>query len=181
VSCAAPVPWETLVAYWAGDLAEGDEAALEEHVMGCATCAAESARVAAVTETLRGITPPVVTRATLAKLRARGARIDEHTMAPGEEKTVPMPRGVDFLIHRLGGLDLTGADRVRFMLRVESTGRVLVTIDEAPFDRDEGAVLVACQRHYAALPPDTRAEVTVRDASGAERVTSYLIVHVFEP
>ena len=47
------------------------------------------------------------------------------------------------------------------------------------FDRAGGEVLIPCLRHFAHLPPDTVAEVRVRDAAGAEAVARYTIHHHF--
>jgi hypothetical protein len=55
--CSRPLSWETLVAYWAHDLPAEEEEAAELHLLGCATCTAESRRVAAVTEGLRAAPP----------------------------------------------------------------------------------------------------------------------------
>ncbi len=176
-----PLPWETLVDYWAGDLPAAAEQDVDEHVMGCASCATASARVAAITEMLRAEIPPVLTPDGLAALRARGLRIVDNPMTPGERRVVPFPPGVDILLHRLGGLDLGGATRVRFTLSDEATGRVFVDIDDAPFDRAGGEVLVACRRHFDAFPPDTVACVRARDAAGRDTVASYTILHRFAP
>lgn len=51
--CPTPLPWETLVAYWAHDLPPVEEETGELHLMGCAPCSVESARVAAVAEGMR--------------------------------------------------------------------------------------------------------------------------------
>jgi hypothetical protein len=48
---------------------------MDEHLMGCASCSAEAARVAAVVSALRELVPPVITRAALETMRARGVRI----------------------------------------------------------------------------------------------------------
>jgi anti-sigma factor RsiW len=176
VTCPA---WETLVAYFAGDLGAGDEGALEEHLFSCDACAREAARVAAVTETIRADVPLIVRAADVAALRARGLTIHENAFSPGEHKDVPFAPGVDLLIHRLGGLDLSGATRVAFTIGEAATGRAYFHADGVPFDREAGAVLVACQRHYDAFPPDCFAEVRVVDAAGAETVTRYGILHRF--
>jgi hypothetical protein len=179
MSCSSPVTWEDLVAYWARDLAAADVDRIDEHLMGCGLCLAESARVFAVVEAVRVFVPPVVTRATLETLRERGLRIEENMFAPGERRPVVFGRGIDLLIHRLSGLDLSDVRRVRVTVRVESTGDVLHEEPDAPFDAHEG-VLIACQRHYATLPPDTVFEVRALEPSGAERTAVYTIPHVFE-
>ena len=48
-----------------------------------------------------------------------------------------------------------------------------------PFEREEGAVLVACQRHYASLPPDTVMEVSIHAPGEAARTATYTILHQF--
>jgi putative zinc finger protein len=178
--CNAPAPWEALVAYWAGDLPSAEEQALEEHLIGCAACSAESARVAAITETLRAMIPAVVDRALLQRLRAQGVRIRESVFAPGDRRDEYFTRDVDMLVFRLGGLDLSRAETVEFAMRDERSGKILTATKNAAFDRDAGAVLVCCQRHYADLPPDVVVEVRVHEVGRAEQLATYTILHHFE-
>jgi anti-sigma factor RsiW len=180
MSCANPVSWPDLVDYWAGDLDDDASAALEEHLFGCADCTTAAARVAAVTETLREAIPPVVSRRQIDRLRARGARVRENDFAPGERREILFSPDADLLIHRLAGLDLTDAERVDFRITSESTGALIAAIEAAPFDPAEGAVLVACQRHYAALPHDTVMAVSIHGPGAAARTATYTILHRFQ-
>ena len=177
--CARPVSWASLVDYWAGELEARAEEALEEHLMGCGPCSELSERVAAITETLRAMLPILLTEEALARLRTKGARVLENAMSPGERKDVEFPADVDVLIHRLGGLDLTDVTRLGFRLCAESTGELLIALDDAPFDPGASSVMLACQHHYETFPHDTVAEVRLRRASGEERVERYTIVHHF--
>jgi hypothetical protein len=177
-TCIAP---EELAAYWASDLAPEDVDRLDEHLMGCATCSAASARISAVLDALRALIPPFVSHAMLDSLRALGHRIRENPVQPDERRTVVFGADTDLLIHKLEGLDLTTAVSVGIVITVEETGDVLLAEPSVPFDRGSGEVLVACQPHFAALPPNIVAEVRARDASGAERIARYTIPHVFEP
>jgi Putative zinc-finger len=179
--CTRPVSWAELADYWAGDLPPAVAERLEEHLFGCAACSAVSASMAAITEALRAEIAPLLTPDALDRLRARGLRIAENRMLPHERKRVPFPAEVDLVIHRLGGLDLSRATRVGFTLRIEGTDRVVVDIEDAPFDRATGTVLLACQHHFDVLPPHTVAEVRARDDSGAETVAEYTILHDFAP
>jgi hypothetical protein len=179
--CESMASWETLVDYWAGELPRAEEDALEEHVMGCDDCARASARVAAITETFRSMLAPVIDKETLERLRARGLRILENPMLPGERKAVLFPAEIDLLIHRLGGLDLSRAARVTFEIRDEVSGRLLGAVEDAPFDRDSGTVLIACQKHYAHMPPDTVIEIRTQEDSGTEASTRYTVLHRFHP
>jgi len=181
VSCSHPIAWQTLVDYWAGDLGDAETAAVEAHFYGCGECTAAAARVAAVTETLRAALPPVVSRDQVERLRARGVRIRENAFTPGEQREVHFVADADLLIHRLGGLDLTYAERVSFRITAESTGAVLMEVDGAPFERAEGAVLVACERHNAAFPHDTVMSVSIHAAGSAPpQIATYTIRHVYD-
>ena len=179
MSCASPIPWDALVAYWAGDLDARDEAALEEHAMGCAACSAESARVAAITETIRAMPPMIVTRAELDAYRAEGKALREQSFAPGNHQEAWFGPELDMLAFRLGGLDLSRAASVSITLRVAGTEHVIMALHDVPFARDEGEVILLCQRHFESFPPKVDAEVRARDASGAEERATYTIDHRF--
>ena len=177
---AHPIAFEALVADWARDLASDEEDALELHVMGCAECTASSERVAAIAVSVRALIPPLITGPQVAALRARGLRIEENPMVPGERKAVVFRREVDVLLHRLGGLDLANAAEVSVTVRDEDTGDVIYEEPRAPFDAENGEVLVACQRHFAAYPPNVLFEVRAVGPGAEPRVARYMIPHTFE-
>lgn len=179
-ACTEPVSAADLVDYWAGDLDSDRQDAVEAHLIGCAACTTHSGRIAAITETLRGLIPPIVSTEMLAGLRKRGLSVIENVMRPGDRKDVVFPNDVDVLIHRLSGLPLADAVSVRFRMTAESTGQLMAEIDDVPFDRATGSVLIACQKHYAAMPHDTVAEMRVRDRAGRETVHIFTILHSFE-
>jgi hypothetical protein len=174
-----PIPFENLVAYWAGDLSPAETEQIDEHLMGCAACSSASARVAAVTEAIRNMLPPVISEAYLGQLRERGLAIEENAMRPGERRAVVFGPHLDLLVHRLGGMELAGAEEVRITIRVEETGETIMEHADVPFERDTGEVLLACQRHFAVFPPNIVAEVRAREPSGLERVAIYTIPHVY--
>ena len=178
-TCATPLAWDELVAYWANDLDPAELDRLDEHLMGCGVCTAESERVAFITEAMRALIPPFVDHARLAALQARGLRITDNPLLPEERRTVIFDATTDILLHRLGGLDLSGAERVSMRVSVEETGDVLLDEPSAPFDRNSGEVLVACQRHFASFPPNIVVEVRTH-RGGAEQVARYPIPHVFD-
>jgi hypothetical protein len=175
--CGQPLAWETLVEYWAGELATDESNAVEEHLFGCAACTAEATRVAGVTEALRAALPPVISRRTLTELQSRGRKVRENAFSPGERREVEFAADLDLLVHRLEGLALGDAEKVSFRIRSESTGEAIAELESAPFEKDEGAVLVACQRHYATLPHDTVFDVAIHTRGGAIRTSSYTILH----
>jgi hypothetical protein len=179
MSCAGPLSFETLVAYWAGDLDDAETDRVDEHLMTCASCSASSERLASLVSALRGLIPPVVDRATVDKLRASGRRLREQTFLPDQRQALTFPADHDLLIHRLTGFDLAGAERVDVTVTSESSGAIIAELRGAPFDPAEG-VLIACQQHFAELPTDTVFAVRATSASGVERVATYTILHDFE-
>ena len=179
-SCATRLSFETLVAYWAGDLPQSETDAVDAHVMGCAICASASERIAAVTEQLRASISPFISARQLDALRARGLRIEENPVRPGERAPVLFRRDVDLLVHRLGELELSAAERVQVRVVAEKTGDVMMESPAVPFEAASGEVLIACQRHFSELPPDVVFEVSVIEAGVARSSVTYFIPHVFE-
>ena len=179
MSCHAPIDDARLVAYWACDLEPADADAAEEHLFGCEACTEASMRVARIAGALRGQLPPVISRADFDALRAKGLTLVENAIPPGVRTEVTFARHVDLMIHRLGGLALTGADRVQVIIRVASTGDVMFDEPFAPYDAERGEVLVACQRHYAVFPRDIEIEVRAHRAGASPASTVYDIPHVF--
>lgn len=176
--CSSPLSWDTLAAYWAGDLPDAEP--IEEHLMGCGECSRMSERVAAITEAVRQMIPPFVGREQLESLHARGLRIEENVIRPDVETPVYFAATIDLLVHRLSGLDLADAERVDVAVRDQESGQVMMRGTQVPFDAVRGEVLIACQRHFAAFPPRVAFDVTaIRPGRSAEKKT-YLVPHVFE-
>ena len=178
MTCQTPLSFEELSQYWAEALASAELDRIEEHLLGCATCSEQSARIAAVLLALRAFTPPAITRAEVERLRASGLKIAENSFGPGSGHSVHFSPELDLMIHRLIGFDLGNVARLRVTVRAEGTGEVLFEDPNAPFDAQEG-VLIACLRHYSAMPPDTVFELHAREAQGVERSATYSILHVF--
>lgn len=179
-TCEAPIAWDDLVDYWSGDMAPARVDAIDEQTMACGACSAASARAGAVTDALSAMIPPFIDRARVSALRDRGFVIIDNVLGPDERRAVTFASATDFLMHRLGGLDLSDAERVSVSITVEETGDVLLTVPSVPFDRAVGEVIIACQRHFAAFPPNIVAVVRSHTSSGTERVARYPIPHVFE-
>lgn len=177
-SCDTPIPFAELVDYAAGDLEADALDRVEEHLMSCAACTSVATRVLTITRAIGALPRPILPPEELAALRARGFRIVENHFVPGRQETVSFSPDTDILLHRLGGLDLTDCERVHVIVRAEKSGEVLNEDPSAPFDRDRGEILIACQRHFAVLPPDIEFEVHVH-REGGEVVERYLVPHAF--
>jgi hypothetical protein len=167
-----------LVEYWTADLDEHATAAIEDHVFGCEACTREMARIQRVVAVFRGAVPPVISVEQLAELRKAGLALEENAFMPGTRTPVTFRAGVDVMIHHLAGLSLRDAARVSVTVRSESKGIVMHEDPLAPFDRERGEVLIACQKHFAALPTDIVFDVRVYRDADVELAT-YSIPHQF--
>jgi hypothetical protein len=98
--------------------------------------------------------PPVFARHEVDKLRARGLRIEENPMVPGERKAVVFHGALDILLHRLGGLELANASKVSVTIR----------------DGD----------NFVAYPHNVLVEVRATAPGGDAKVTKYMIPHTFQ-
>jgi hypothetical protein len=181
MSCQAPLTNEQLVAYWSSDLDAAAHDAIEDHLFACDACFTNAERVAQIAQAVRTSLPPVISQADLEALRAQGLAIVENAFEAGKRQSVAFAAGVDLLIHRLGGLDLGDAERVQVTVRNESGGPVIFEEMFAPFDRERGEVLIACQRHFAAYPPDVVFDVRVHRAQRAPALATFIIPHLFAP
>lgn len=178
-ACASPLSLREIVDYWAGDLDEASTERFEEHLFGCAACTEASAQVARIVHAFKGAIPPVLTDADLEGIEARGLVIEQNTFVPDERKDAVFRPGVDVLVHRLTGLELTDADRVSLRVMTESTGQTIFEDHFVPFSRDRGEILVSCQRHFAIFPPDVVFEVRAHDRAGGVVAARYLVPHAF--
>jgi hypothetical protein len=170
---------EQLVAYWANDLDAAERDAVEEHLFACDSCLASAERVAQIAQAFRMSLPPVISVPELEVLRSKGLSIVENAFEAGKRQTVAFEPGVDLLIHHLGGLNLDGAERVQVTVRNESGGPVLFEEMFAPFDRERGEVLIACQRHFASYPPDVVFDVRVHRSGAVPELATYIVPHLF--
>jgi hypothetical protein len=178
MSCTTPLTDEQLVAYWADDVDAAELERIEEHLFACASCVARAARVQRIAAFFRSSLPSVIGSADVDALRAAGKTVVENTFAAGQRTHVRFESRYDLMIHHLAGLDLSTVDRVDVIVRSESGP----TISEdfcAPFDRERGEVLIACQRHYAVLPPDIVIDVRVHRPSAPVATATYFLPHEF--
>lgn len=178
-ACASPLPIGQLVDYWTNELDDAALATVEEHLFGCASCTAAMERVQRVIGAFRSGLPPVITTTQLAELRIQSLAMEENTFVPGERQQITFPANLDLMIHHLGGLSLQDAERVSLTVRSESSGIVIHEDPIAPFDRERGEILIACQKHFVAFPPDIVVDVRVHRPAQPPQLATYVLPHVF--
>ena len=87
--CLTPIADETMADYWSGGLPPQQSEAVEEHVFGCASCAARLEAVAAMAAGItslarQGRVSGIISRATLNQLQRDGVRVRVYSLLPGD-------------------------------------------------------------------------------------------------
>lgn len=147
VSCSQPLEFETLVAYWLGELTESVETQIEEHLFACGHCMGQLERLAALAAGVRaamwrGAVQVVITQPFLDELRRQGMRIREYCLMDGQSVDCTIRADDDAVVGRLS-VPLAGVTRLDALERLDlGDGHVRQTrLVDVPFDPDTGAVL----------------------------------------
>ncbi len=178
MTCATPIPLESLVAWWTDELADHDRARVEEHMFACDSCAAASALFTKLAAGLREQIPPVISHAYRDRLLAGGTRIGFTPVEAGVNARAVFNPDVDLLVHVLRA-DLSRAERVdvEVVLRGQSEP---ILCEAVPFDAKLGEVLICCQRHFQYMgPPDMIFRLLAVEAGQRRLVGDYPVLHEF--
>jgi hypothetical protein len=179
MSVSCPIAHELLVRYWARDVSDDEAAAIEEHVFACGACFDASSRVAALARTLAEVIPPVAIGVDLAHAEARGIRRATNDFRPGVPKEAWLHPGTDLLVHRLlGEFGDVAKVAVDFVL---PDGKPFLSFGDVPFEPSDGAVVIACQRHFVErfqhLSMDVSILVRRTHRDGRESADTYVVLH----
>jgi hypothetical protein len=175
---AHPVGFETLVAWWTGELASDEAARVEEHLFACDACAGVSERFARLAAGVREHIPPIISVAQRDRLLALGTRIRVTPVDAGVDASAVFGPEVDLLVHALRA-DLSRAQRVDVEIVMQGWSEPLLC-EGVPFDAKSGEVLVCCQRHFRHMSPaDPLFRVYVVESAARRCAGDYLVRHVW--
>jgi hypothetical protein len=176
--CPAPIAFDDIVDYWAGDLTRADQDRIEEHVFSCAGCARELAAAEALARGIAAVAREgrlhaVVTDAILNRLAADGARIRMFTL----EGEAIIPCAVwaddDLVVSRIRG-DFTEVDSVTIVTR-QASGEEIGRLSDVALRPGQREILNAFSAAHLRKLPATRVHVTV---TGGERtLAEYTLEH----
>src|SRR4029077_11457890 len=165
------------------ELDEAEVATVDEHLFGCDSCAAATQRLAKVVGTLREKLPFVISHAHRERLEAAGTRIAvtnvEPTLDPTLRPSARFTPNVDLLVFALhGNVSTAGAVEVHI---ASPTGEPRYVLEDVPFDRQSGEVLIACQRHFEGMFPagDPIFSLHAVEAGKRRAVGDYVVTHVW--
>ena len=183
--CAKPLEFETLVAYWLGELPAAAEAPIEEHLFACAYCTGRLEELAAVAFGVRaavrnGAVRAVITSPLVEHMKRQGMRIREYRLAPGERVACTIRADDDAVVGRMQ-VSLAGVKRVDTLQSLDlGDGRVQHwRVEDVPFDPDAGEVLTLPSASALRKLPDhtLRIRLIAVHESGERPLGEYTFAH----
>jgi hypothetical protein len=150
--CGAPIDHEVLAEYWAAALPPGEEAAVEEHLMGCDECCERMREMIALAEGIRaiargGAVRMVVSGEFLECAAEAGLRVREYALPAGGSVDCTVTAGDDLLVARLAA-ELRGARRVDLSY-CDEAGRERGRMEDIPFAVARGEVIISESMEWA--------------------------------
>jgi hypothetical protein len=161
------IPDRELVDHWL-EGAGGD--ATDEHLLACDACSARLRALVSVLEGMRSLgrsaPPPVVLRADVNAMRARGVRVSERSVPLSGEIAWTIVDADVYVLAMTIGAERPATIEVEYC---RADGERISVFPTAPFDRATGDVLIACDRHVAMGHQAVRIRV-LDTSSGARTV-----------
>lgn len=158
-SCRSPLAWDTLIAYWCGDLDNGSEEQIEEHYLGCVHCSRRLEQIKDLGEAVgllarnSGVSM-VVSEAFVRRLAEDGLRVREYRVPLNGSVNCTIAPEDDFIVGYLQA-PLAGVPRID-MLTLGDEGQVLQRQEDIPFAAESGSVVfVPGVEEIRALPKTT--------------------------
>lgn len=142
--CARPLPDDSLLDWWSGELPAALRRDVEAHLLSCPACSGRARTMAALAEALRALVreggvPLVLLPGVVARLRQEGRRIREYRLAPGESVQCTVAPDDDVVLGRLAA-ELRGVTRVDLVVRVDDGPEE--RLNDLPFDAATGELIV---------------------------------------
>lgn len=184
--CPTPLPLEALIAYERKELAARDEAQLEEHFFGCASCAAKLAMVSRLGASIQelvehGGVASTVTERLVEQAAEAGLQLRRYRLGPNEQVACTVAPDDDFVVTRL---DLQVArdeqvDVVSEYTDLASGATQTHLSEDVAVDRREGAVVILTPGSVIRSLPRTRVVLRAR-AVGPEGQERWIGPYTFD-
>jgi hypothetical protein len=180
--CMAPISEETLLDYWAGDLATGDEANwIEEHLFACDDCSTHLQHLATLgagftTLARQGRLSGVVSRTILNRLQRDGLHVRTFSLSPGETVPCAVFPGDDLVVAALRA-DFSGVDAVTLTVAGPDSS-MMEGVDNVPVSGPGDEVLWVTPAARIRELPSMRLQITLA-STGPTRaeVSRYVLEH----
>jgi hypothetical protein len=180
--CSTPLPPDTLLGYWLGELPAPTEDAAEAHFIGCTACSRRVEQLARLGGTIwelvrRGRVSLGLTPALLARLERDGVRIRHHRVDPGGQTRCTAGPDDDLVAITLRG-DFRAGERVDLVFldapEILAQRRVAV-----PVDLERGELIFAEPGDVIRALPALQATIRLYGAGarGERTIGEYRLLH----
>jgi hypothetical protein len=181
MTCERPIDFETLVAYWLGEVPQKREALLEEHLFGCAHCTGRLEGLAALASGVRaavkdGKVSMVVSGPFVEAMKQAGLCLREYRLEPGGSVNCTIRADDDAVVSRLRA-PLAGVKRLD-VVRTRDGGPE-ARIADVPFDAQTDEVLVIPSAAWLKTMPafTMRMRLIAVGEAGEEQIGEYTFNH----
>lgn len=179
--CENPIGFETLVAYWLGEVPENGETTLEEHLFACAHCSQRLEQLAALAAGVRaavagGRVSMVASEPFVAAMKQAGLRLREYELDPGGSVYCTIRAEDDAVVSRMRA-PLGGVTRLDVVRMYDGAPEVRLT--DVPFDAQAGEVLVIPSAAWLKTMPafTMRMRLIAVGEAGEKQIGDYTFNH----
>lgn len=145
-ACNSPLGWDTLLAYWLGELEPAAEARTEEHYLGCALCSQRLDELTALAAEVRALITTrgvnlVINDAFVRRLAEQGLRVREYRVPLNGSVNCTVVPEDDMVVAYLEA-PLASVQRLD-LVTLGSDGAALMRQDDIPFVAASDGVVVS--------------------------------------
>ena len=185
-SCHAPIPDETLLDYWARDLADGDETdQVEEHLFACGDCSARLHDMASLGAGLaalarQGRVTGIVSRTLLNRMQRDGVHVRLYSVASGETVPCAVFPADDLVVAALRA-DFSAADTVTLSV-VGPGDSPIGEVDDVPVSGLDSELLWVLPAAVVRQMPSMKLRLTLASVGASRAVlVTYVLDHSESP
>lgn len=145
-SCQSPLTWDTLLAYWLGELESDNAEQIEEHYLGCAQCSQRLEQLVSLADGVHALARTsgvdmVINDEFVQRLRQDGLSVREYRVPLNGSVNCTVTPEDDFVVGHLEA-PLSGVQRID-MLTIDDDGNADTRQQDIPFIADSGGVVLA--------------------------------------
>jgi hypothetical protein len=182
MKCAAPLDWDSLLAYWLGELDTDSAENIEEHYLGCAVCSRRLEQLASLARGVRALAGSsgvnmVITEPFVRRLAEQGLHVREYRVPRNGSVNCTVSADDDVVVARLEA-PLDAVARLD-LVTLGSDGEAMLWQEDIPFIAASGGVVVSTRIDVLrALPATTlRLRLLAVDANGERALGEYTFNH----
>lgn len=183
MNCRSPLDWDSLLAYWLGELDADSAVRTEEHYLGCASCSRRLEQLASLAHGVRAAAGNsgvnmIVTGPFVRRLADSGLKVREYRVPRNGSVNCTVTADDDVVVARLEA-PLDDVARLD-LVTLGSNGEAMLRQEDIPFTAASGGVVVSTRiATLRALPATTlRMRLLAVDSHGDRALGDYTFNHV---